>query len=72
MFNDTLHSDGSKTYETHNRGYITIRNPKLVQEIEKILNGNHMGWSYMPTLLRFVDNELDTYNEIQKAITILD
>ena len=72
MFNDTLHADGSKTYETLNYGYITIENPSLVKEIENILAGNHQGWSYLPILQKFVDDGLDTRNEISKAIKILD
>lgn len=71
-FNDTLHPDGSKTYQTLYRGYITIENPEFVKEIESILEGNYTGWGYMPRLEKFVSEGKDVYNEFQKVVFILD
>ena len=69
---DTLHADGSKTYETWNYGYLTIKNPVIVKLIEKQLSINGFGWYYMDAIQKFVDEGKDIYNEFEIAIRILD
>jgi hypothetical protein len=71
-FNDTVHKDGSKTYETFNYGFITIRNIKLVALIETLLKTNGTGFFYVRDLQKFVDDGNDSLNEIQKAMRVLD
>ena len=70
--NDTLHSDGSKTYETCNYGFITIKNPALVKLIEQQIRINGNGWFYMEALIKFKNSGLDIFNEIEDAMRILD
>jgi len=72
QFKDVLHPNGSKTYETHNYGFITIQNPALVNLIEKLLLTGGTGFFYLKYLQEFVDDGRDSYNEIQKAVRILD
>jgi hypothetical protein len=71
-FKDTLHPNGSKTYETFNYGYITIYNPKLVDLIEKQLSINGGGFFYAPALQQFVNDGKDKHNEIHNAFRVLD
>lgn len=72
MLKDTLHSDGSKTYETLNYGFILISNPEFVKLIEKILKQNHTGWSYVPQILKYVNEGKDINKEYRKVLKILD
>lgn len=71
-FNDTLHEDGSKTYETIGFGYITILNPELVYLIEELIKTGRTGYFYVPYLERFKNLGLDIYNEFDKAMIVLD
>lgn len=71
-FNDTLHADGSKTYETCNYGFITIKNPNFVNLIKQQIKIDGSGWYYMDTLIRFKDSVQDIYDEFQNAMRILD
>ena len=70
-FNDTLHVDGSKTYQTFNYGYQTIKNPELVKLIEHALKVDGTGFYYAADLQNFVDSGKDIYNEIVKALRVL-
>lgn len=70
--NDTLHDDGSKTYETCNYGYLTIKNPVLVRLIDKQISIDGFGWYYMDAIQKFVDAGEDIFNELEIALKILD
>lgn len=70
--NDTLHTDGSKTYETCNYGYLTIKNPELVKLIEEQISIDGFGWYYVDAIQKFVDSGKDIYNEYKIALVILD
>jgi hypothetical protein len=70
--NDILHRDGSKSYRHFSGSYITIKRPEVVELIEKILAGGHLGWSYMTIVDKhlkegFIDNE-----EYRMILAILD
>lgn len=72
ILNDTLHADGSKTYDTCNYGFITIKNPEFVKLIEKQINIDGFGWYYMEAIQKFVDAGKDIYNEYENALKVLD
>jgi len=69
---DTLHADGSKTYETFNRGFITIINQAFVRLIETILANDMCGFSYVGLVQKFVDDGFDTENEVMNVLSVLD
>ena len=69
---DTLHADGSKTYETCNNGYLTIKNPELIKLLEEQLSMDGYGWYYVDAIQKFVDAGKDIYNEYEIALRILD
>ena len=54
---DTLHADGSKTYETCNYGYLTIKNPELVKLIEVQISIDGFGWFYLDAIQKLVDTK---------------
>lgn len=70
-FKDVQHADGSKTYQTFNYGYQTIKNPELVKLIEHALKVDGTGFFYAADLQNFVDSGKDIYNEIVKALRVL-
>lgn len=70
--NDTLHADGSKTYETCNYGYITIKNPALVIFLEQQIAIDGYGYYYIEALMKFKDSGQDIYDEIENVLRILD
>ena len=69
---DTLHSDGSKTFETCNYGYITIKNPALVNLIDQQISIDGFGYYYIDPIMNFKDSGQDIYNEYENAFRILD
>lgn len=71
-FNDTLHEDGSKTYETLHNGYITIKNPEFVSLIEDLLKKDMRGYSYIPYIMKFIKDDKDIYNEYKNVLRVLD
>lgn len=72
MFNDILHSDGSKTYDTLHYGPIKIMNPEFIKLIEYVLSKNYRGFSYIPVILEFVESGKDINNEFENVLRILD
>jgi hypothetical protein len=67
MFQDTLHADGSKTYDTV-YGMITIDRPYVVGEIENFLVGkiNKQRFNYL------VEQGKITQDEYNKIIRVID
>ena len=70
-FNDVVHTDGSKTYDTY-RGKITIERKVVVDFIEDILSSNFVGWGYMPLLDQAKGEGRITREEYLKICNILD
>jgi hypothetical protein len=69
---DILHEDGSKSYGNINGGHIKIQRPEVVSIVDKILQGNHMGYSYMPTIIDLQEKGLISEEEVFDVIRILD
>lgn len=71
-FDDILHPDGSKSYKHWSGSYITINRPEVVELIEKILSGGHLGWSYMTIVDKHLKENFIDQEEYRKILAILD
>ncbi|NPD44659.1 hypothetical protein [Lentimicrobium sp. S6] len=69
---DTLHANGSKTYQTCYYGFITIKNPAFVKLLDQQINLDGFGFYYVGAIQNFVDTGQDIYNEYRNVLRILD
>ena len=71
-FDDILHPDGSKSYRHFSGSYITVKRPEVVELIEKILAGGHLGWSYMTIVEKHKKEGFINEEEYRMILAILD
>jgi hypothetical protein len=69
MFQDILHSDGSKTYDTV-YGKIKVDRPYVVQLVEDFLLGKIKDKMVYYDI--YLKNKLITFDEVEKIMRIID